>query len=423
MKEILDFFIKVNKLKEMPRTGWVLRQVKNPETIAEHTFGVAMASWILAIKSKSKLNLTKIIKRSLVHDLCEVYAGDVTPFFYYIRDLPKNKKEREKFLRKYVRLLMVSKEGRGIEKSELEKKSLLKLIKNLNPEIKKEIFSSWKDFERRSSGEGNFARQIDKIETLLQAIEYFGTGENSFSSGWWEESEEFTEHPLLLNFLKVIEKKFYQRGVHRNKRLENILEFILHIFKLKKMPRLYWTAHRIKNPETVAGHVFTVALMAWVLGREKKELNMEKLLKMALCHELSAVYTGDTIPYIKKLPKNIKKRREVLKKWPRLPEDEKARRFLKEYKEEKEALFKLTANLEPNLKKEIIGLWDEYRRVSSLEARFLSQINNLAVLFQGLLYQKKYKGYFAHPLWEWAFEKCDDPVILEFLQELDKKLS
>jgi 5'-deoxynucleotidase YfbR-like HD superfamily hydrolase len=94
---------------------------------------------------------------------------------------------------------------------------------------------------------------------------------------------------------------------------------------------------------------------------------------------------------------------------------------LREYKEEKEAIFKLTANLEPDLKKEIVGLWEEYRTVSSLEARFLNQINNLVVLLQGLLYQKKYKGYFADPLWEWAFERCSDPLVLEFLDALKEK--
>jgi 5'-deoxynucleotidase YfbR-like HD superfamily hydrolase len=157
------------------------------------------------------------------------------------------------------------------------------------------------------------------------------------------------------------------------------------------------------------------------LGKEKTKLNMEKILKMALCHELSAVYTGDTIPYIKRLPKDRKKRKEILKKWPRLPEKEKARRFAREYKEEKEAFLKLTFGLEKNLKKEIINLWDEYRRVTTPEAHFLAQVNSLAVLLQGLLYQKKYRGYLVDPLWEWAFEKCDDPIALEFLDALKEK--
>jgi 5'-deoxynucleotidase YfbR-like HD superfamily hydrolase len=164
-------------------------------------------------------------------------------------------------------------------------------------------------------------------------------------------------------------------------------------------------------------------MIAWLLGKERRGLNQTKILKMALCHELSAVETGDTIPYIEKLPRDQRKRREILKKsWHRLPEDEKARRFLREYKKEKRATLKLTSGLEPDLKKEIIGLWDEYRTIRSPEALFLSQVNVLAVLFQGLLYQKRSKVS-ANPLWEWAFEKCDDPIILEFLQALHKNFT
>ncbi len=97
MKNILNFLIEVNKLKEMPRTGWVLTKVKKPETIGEHIFRVAFAGWLLT--QKKKLNVKKAIKIALSHDLCEVYVGDVTPFFYYL-DLPADEKERKKILMK-----------------------------------------------------------------------------------------------------------------------------------------------------------------------------------------------------------------------------------------------------------------------------------------------------------------------------------
>ena len=416
MKEIIDFLIKVNKLKEMPRTGLVTWKVKNPATVADHTFRAVFSSWLLS--QKKNLKIKRVLKIVLAHDLCEVYAGDLTPLFYYLK--------RSKRMMRWFRLSKTEREKRAKKKLKIEKESFLRLGKNLPPEIFREIFSFWSDFAYLISKEARFVKQVDRIETLLESIEYIGIDERITGKGWWEGTEEIVEDRLLLEFLKVIQKRFYGRVVgkyKKNRELENILDFLLKIGKLERIPRLYWRAHGIKNPETVAGHIFSVALMGWILGKEKSELNMEKILKMALCHELPAVYTGDTIPYIKKLPKDPKERKKILKKWPRLPEDEKARRFLREYKEEKEAIFKLTANLEPDLKKEIVGLWEDYRTVSSLEARFLNQINNLAVLLQGLLYQKKYKGYFADPLWEWAFEKCDDPKILEFLQELNKKFS
>jgi putative hydrolase of HD superfamily len=421
MENTLNFLIEIQKLKEFPRTGWVLRKVKNPETIAEHMFRVAMANWVLG--REANLNLKKIIEMSLFHDLCEVYAGDVTPFFYYIRDLPKNEKERKKFLRKYVRLLKVEKEKRGREKHNLEKRSLSKLLNFLDSEKRKEIFSLWSDFERRFSKEGDFARQVDKIETLIQAIEYFGTGKKSPANSWWEESEEVTDHPLLLEFLKVIQKKFYGKvnQYRKNEELKNILDFLLEIGKLKKMPRLYWTLRGIKNPETVAGHIFTLSIMAWIFGKKRKELNLEKLLKMALCHELSAVYTGDTTPYDRILSENKKEKEKILARMIRLSRKEKEWIFLRDYKEEEKAMKRLTKNLSPLLKKEIVQLWHEYRTRSSLEAKFLTQLNILAVLLQGLLYEKKYEKFSTLPLWEWAYENCDDEICLSLMEGMKKK--
>ena len=421
MKEKLNFLIKINKLKETPRTGWVLRNVKNPETIAEHIFRVAIASWILS--AKRGLNVKRAIKVALSHDLCEVYAGDVTPFFYYI-NLPKDKKKRKEVLKKWVRLSKKEKEKRGKKKFEKEKKGLLRLIKNLKPKLRRDIFSNWFDYEKGVSKEGRFVKQVDKIETLIQAVEYFGSGKDTPVVGWWEEIEEITEDALLLDFLKIIQKKFYRKKIKiskENQDLENILEFLLDIGKLKKMPRMYWVIREVKNPETVAGHIFTLVLMAWVFGSEKeKKYNIEKLLKMALCHEISAVYTGDTTPYDDILPKDKKKRRKLLERWTRLSKKEKTKKFIKDYQNEKKALEKLTNKLDRGFKKEIIQLWDEYRTRSTPEGYFLSQLNVLAVLLQALSYEEK-KSFLAAPIWEWAFEKCDDKICFQFFDEIKRK--
>ncbi len=413
MKEIIDFLIETNKLKEIARRGLVVWRVKNPITIAEHTFRFLFSSWLFSIEKK--FSIKKVIKMALFHDLCEVYAGDLTPLFYY--------KRKSKRMMRWFRLSQKEREKRAKEKYELERESLLKLIKNLKPSLKNEILCYWTNFTKLLSKEAKFLKQVDRIETLLESLEYIGTDEEITGKGWWEGTEEIVEDPLLLEFLKVLQKKFYRTAPQykKNKKLENLLDFLLEIGKLRRMPRLYWLANGIKKPETVAEHIFSVTLTTWILGREKKNLNMEKMLKMALCHELSAVYTGDTIPYIRKLPKDKRKRKEILKKWPRLPEKEKKKRFQKEYQEEKKALLKLTKKLDPFLRKEIVGLWEDYRKVKSPEALFLIQINTLAVLLQALLYQQKYKGYVADPLWEWAFEKCTDPIALNFLEALKER--
>jgi len=421
MKNILNFLIEINKLKEMPRRGWVIRRVENPETIAEHTFRMTLAVWLLG--QKKKLNIRKAIKIALFHDLCEIYSGDITPFFYYLH-LPRNEKKRTRILMKWVRLSEKEKKRRGNMKFGKEKNALLKLIKNF-PQ-KKEIFNSWLDYEKGISREGKFVKQIDRIEPMIQAIEYFGVKGETLVSAWWEEVEEVVEDPLLWQFLKTMQKKFYKNkkihgGYKKTRELEGILNFLLKIGKLKRLPRLYWLKRKVKKPETVAEHIFTLSLMAWIFGKQKKELNLEKLLKMALCHELSAVYTNDTTPYDKILPRDTRAQREIFKKWPRLSQKEKLKIFLKDFKEEKEALKKLTSGLKPPLRKEMVGLWQEYRTKSSPEGYFLSQLNVLSVLLQALLYEKKYKNFSAGPIWEWAFEICDDPITIKLMAEMKKK--
>lgn len=419
MKDEIEFLIRASKLKEIPRRGWVLRGVKTPETISDHLFRVAIAGWIFG--AMAGYNIQKMIEITFFHDLCEVYAGDVTPFFYFIRDLPKDKKKKEEFLKKSVRLSQEEKIKRGREKFNLEKKSLLKLLSFLDLRDKNEIFSHWLDYEKMVSKEGSFSRQLDKVETLLQAIEYFGTKKNSFSNSWWEEIEETVDHPLLLDFLVVIRKKFYQKTNlnKKEKRLGRVLDFLLEIGKLKRMPRLYWVLRGIKKPETVAGHIFTLTLMAWIFGRKRPEFNLEKLLKMSLSHELSAVYTGDTTPYDRILPKKEKERKKILEKMIRLSKEKKEWIFLADLKREKTAMKKLTRGLFRG--EEIFFLWEEYRKKTSKEARFLAQLNTLSVLLQGLIFEKSNKNFSTSPLWEWAFESCEDPIAIELMESLKKK--
>jgi putative hydrolases of HD superfamily len=419
MDNSLDFLIKTSKLKEIPRTGWVLRKVKNPETISEHTFRMAFAVWLLG--KKEHLNIKRLIRLAVIHDLCEVYAGDNTPFFYYQNLKKNNATTREKFL-KWVRLSQKEKEEMGNKKFLIEKQSIIKLTKSLEPTLRREIVSGWLDFENKFSKEGKFVRQVDRVETLLQAIEYFGIKKNTAGTAWWEEIEEVIEDPMLLRLLKIIQNKFYGKHFPADKNLENILDFLVDIGRLKRMPRLYWKLRRVKNPETVADHIFTLMLMVLVFGRQKHQLNMEKLLKMALCHEITAVYTHDSTPYGSDLPKNKKELDNLLKRIPRLSAKDKTKQFLKDYQSENRALLKLVSKLEPSFRKEIIQLWKEYRMRESSEARFLGQLNVLAVLLQAILYRKKKNKFSISALWELVFEICDDPISLALIDEMKKKL-
>lgn len=182
--------------------------------------------------------------------------------------------------------------------------------------------------------------------------------------------------------------------------------------------------HRIKDSETTASHIFRMAMLSWVLGR-KKGLNMEKVLKMALVHDICEVFTKDETPYDPLLPmkinspENQKKIIEILKKWPKFSLNQKKKKVSLKYKRELQALEKLVANLPPDLKTEIMELWVDFEKRRTREGRFVHQIDKAENFLQGIEYWKKYGGI-QKDLWiRWIKEIFDDPTLIEFEKTME----
>jgi len=203
--------------------------------------------------------------------------------------------------------------------------------------------------------------------------------------------------------------------------MKELLNFFIEIGKLKKMPRRGWVINQIRDPESIAEHVFRATIMSWILGKKKKGFNIEKLLKMALIHDLCEVYAGDSTPYDSVLPRTKKKLKELMKTWPRFPVEERKERALEKYIREERALEKLISKLPPDLKKEIRNLWLDYEKGLTPEGRFFQQADRVENFLQAIEYWKKYKKPPQKPWWLWAREFFDDPILLEFIEEMDKK--
>lgn len=213
MDKIIKFFSEIGKLKLIPRRGWVIRDVKNPESIAEHTFRVAIMAWVLADRKNSKLNLEKLIKMALIHDLCEVYSGDITP---YDSILPKDKKKRQELLKTWPRFSNEKRKELAEKKFKKENEGLEKLIKDLPPKLKQEIKGLWLDYENGSSPEGRFFKHADRMETFLQASEYSRSYKNLPLKPFWVQARELHDDPILLDFIEQIEKEFHKEENPKN---------------------------------------------------------------------------------------------------------------------------------------------------------------------------------------------------------------
>ncbi|MDO8524561.1 MAG: HD domain-containing protein [bacterium] len=209
--------------------------------------------------------------------------------------------------------------------------------------------------------------------------------------------------------------------------MDKTLEFLINVGKLKDRKRRGWLANKVPNCETTASHIFRVALIAWVLGKKKK-LNMDKVVKMALIHDICEVFTTDETPYDPLLPANFdsltdqQKTEEILKKWPKLSLAQKKKRADLKHKREEKSLLKLLGKTDISFKNEVVGLWQDFEKGHTKEGRFTKQVDKAENFLQGIEYWQKY-GKIQRDLWlRWAKEIFDDPIIIDFVKTVEKDI-
>lgn len=77
---ILDTLIGLDPLSALPRTGWALRGVTSPESIADHSFGVALCTLLIidALRADGQtVDGERALRMAILHDAPEAALGDV----------------------------------------------------------------------------------------------------------------------------------------------------------------------------------------------------------------------------------------------------------------------------------------------------------------------------------------------------------
>ena len=77
---IIDTLISLDPLGDLPRTGWLLRGVRPCESIAEHSYGVALTVMLIVDALRAEgvaIDGEKALRMALVHDAPEAKTGDV----------------------------------------------------------------------------------------------------------------------------------------------------------------------------------------------------------------------------------------------------------------------------------------------------------------------------------------------------------
>ncbi|MEB3207166.1 MAG: HD domain-containing protein [Vampirovibrionales bacterium] len=173
-EKVADFLLKAFHLKDVLRSGWVRIKVKQPESVAAHSWSLGLMALTLA---PSNMRLDKLLLYALIHDLPEADhdVGDITPY--------DNISSAKKF--------------------EMEDNALKKLCKDFP-----HIYQAWLEYAGGTTPEARFIKQLDKLDVALQASLYAKRGHAV--DDFINYAREKLTHPDLVNMLTIVEQKISQ---------------------------------------------------------------------------------------------------------------------------------------------------------------------------------------------------------------------
>ena len=163
-----DLLKQIRFIKEIDKIKYILRRTKlfnsdRPENDAEHSWHLAMMTIVLAGHSDTPVDVLKVLKMVLIHDIVEIDAGDT-----FIYDTQKS--------------------HTNTDNETIAAKRIFGLLPDEQAE---ELIAIWQEFEEGQSNEAKFAKTMDRLEPLLQ--------NTSNNGGTWREFD--------VDYSKVYEKK------------------------------------------------------------------------------------------------------------------------------------------------------------------------------------------------------------------------
>ncbi len=194
--------------------------------------------------------------------------------------------------------------------------------------------------------------------------------------------------------------------------MTGIARFLHRVGRLKATPRTGWLDRGISQAETesVADHSFRVALVAWLAASVAPEtagapaLDADRILRLALIHDLAEALTGDLPPYdpaaIPAANDEIARRCFLDQRHVRSAARTTAKRAA-----EDAAMADLFSTLPAAVATSLHALWDELRAGTSPEARFVKQADKLETYLQSREYLARHP---AAPMASFAAEIAEE---------------
>ncbi|MBX3070956.1 MAG: HD domain-containing protein [Thermomicrobiales bacterium] len=194
-------------------------------------------------------------------------------------------------------------------------------------------------------------------------------------------------------------------------RADAYAEFFRSAGFLKGIKRTGWVDRDIplEQVESVAAHSWRVALMAWLLAAEVDGIDRNRVLLLALLHDLAESVTGDLPPYDPDaLPApDDPERRQSFEHRQIMPED---RKRAKQAAEDA-AILALIAELPEPVAADIASLWQEMSERSTPESRFVKEIDRLETFLQSREYLAEFPGLPVLSFLLEVLEELSTPVL------------
>ena len=170
-----------------------------------------------------------------------------------------------------------------------------------------------------------------------------------------------------------------------------IINFFKNAANLKKVQRRGWVDKLgMTNPESVADHSFSMAVMGMVLS-DVENYNSEKIIKMVLLHDLAESKVGDYTPG----QISLEKKKEL----------------------ENNAFLEIAKDLPDSIRSAYLEIWQEYQENNSAESSIVHQLDKLEMALQAKIYQNKAEeGHTKERLesfYESARKEINDPKLKE----------
>jgi putative hydrolase of HD superfamily len=140
LKQIIDFVKEIDQLKSVLRKTRPLG-MQRYENSAEHSWQVTLAALMLKDYAAQPVDINRVLRMLLIHDLCEIDTGDVIVY-----------------------------DAVGSEHEEAEAAATLRILGMLPNNMGDEYIALWHEFEASQSADARFAKALDRALPLIHNL-------------------------------------------------------------------------------------------------------------------------------------------------------------------------------------------------------------------------------------------------------------